>query len=123
MRVPNEFECYPAEAPQGPLKRHTAALIPFPMSYRHTARSVSQEAYRTLWATLPDRAEKWRRIGNMDQVLGVGRPIHTISKQVFATAIEDMQQLGMPEDVIGQHLEDFGSLMTWAVGRGFAEFG
>lgn len=76
-----------------------------------------------MWATLPDRAEKWSRVGNMDQVFGIGRPIHTISKQVFEAAIQTMHEMGMPGPVISQHLEDFGSLMTWAVGRGFAEWG
>jgi hypothetical protein len=31
--------------------------------------------------------------------------------------------MGMPGDHIQQHLKDFGCLMTWAVGRGFAEWG
>jgi len=74
MRVPNDFKCDPAEAPYGPLEPRTASLIAFPVSSRHTVRSVSQEAHRSLWAAAFDRAERWRRVGNMDQVLGVGRP-------------------------------------------------
>jgi hypothetical protein len=123
MRVPNDFEGDLTEAPRSPLQPRTAPLIPFPMSYRHTVRSVAQEACRTLWATLPDKADKWRRVGNMDHMLGVGRPIHTISKEVFAAAIHEMQGIGMPGPAIEQHLEDFGALMTWAVARGFAEWG
>lgn len=33
-----------------------ASLLALPMSCRHTVRSVSQEAYRTLWAMQPERA-------------------------------------------------------------------
>ncbi len=112
-----------ARAPKSPSEPRTATLLALPMSYRHTVRSVAQEAYMTLWATLPDRADKWRRVGNLDQVFGVGRPLWTISRQLFEAGIQDMQEMGMPEADIQQHLKDFGCLMTWAVEHGFVEWG
>ena len=123
MRVSDDVKCNLTEAPYGPSEPRTASLIPFPSSSRHTVRSVAQEAYRTFWATEPDRPERWRRVGNMDQLFGVGRPIRTISKEVFAAAIQEMHEIGMPGPDIGQHLDDFGALMTWAVERRFAEWG
>ena len=123
MRVSNDVKCNLTEAPYSPSELRTATLLKLPISCRHTVRSVAQEAYRTLWATEPDRPERWRRVGNMDEVFGVGRPIRTISKEVFASAIQEMHEMGMPGPDISQHLTDFGTLMTWAVARGFAVWG
>jgi hypothetical protein len=90
-----------------------------PISSCHTVRSVAQEAFRTLWAGEPDRADRWRRIGNMDQVYGVGRPLRTITKDVIGAVYREMVEMGMPGDVIQQHLEDFARLMFWADAHGF----
>lgn len=113
----------PLEAQQRPLEPRTAALLALPLSSSHTVRSVAQEAYRTLWADEPDRAERWRRVGNMDQVYGVGRPLRTITKTVIGAAFQEMEEMGMPEDVIRQHLEDFACLMLWADQYGFVRWG
>lgn len=124
MRVtPPRFTSNTTEALYGPSQPRTATLLTLRISRHHTVRSVTQQAYRTLWASEPDRAERWRRVSNMDQVLGVGRPLRTISQQVFAAAISEMKEMDMPWPVIEQHHGDFGSLMTWAVGRDFAEIG
>lgn len=123
MRVTTHLTGNPTAPPYGPAKPRTATLLALGISGHHTVRSVAQQAYRTLWATLPDRAERWRRVGNMDEVFGIGRPIRTISKEVYAAAIQEMLEIGMPWPVIEQHLEDFGALLTWAVGRGFAQWG
>jgi len=48
----------------------------------------------------------------MDQVFGVGRPIHTISKEVFEAATSRMHEMGMPWHGIEEHVYDFGTLMT-----------
>ena len=112
-----------SEATQAPLEPRTATLLTMPMSCRHTIRSVAQEAYRTLWATEPDRAERWRRVNNMDQVFGVGRPLRTISRMVLGAAIREMEEMGMTEEVIGQHLDNFACLMLWADGWGFVRWG
>jgi len=122
MRVPYHLEGNLTEATYGPLQPRTATLLALPMSCRHTVRSVAQEAYRTLWAALPDRAERWRRVSNMDQVFGIGRPLVTISKQVVASAVQEMEEMGMPEPVIKQHLDNFASLMLWADGWGFVRW-
>ena len=123
MRViPNDL-AVSTEAQQGPSHARTATLLTLGTSSHHTARSVAQEAYRTLWADEPDRADRWRRIGNMDWLFGNGRPLRTISKEVYAGAIQEMHEMGVPGPVVVQHLQDFGSLMTWAVGRGFVQFG
>ena len=119
MRVPHDIESNPTEAPHGPPQPRTATLLTLPISCRHTVRSVAQEAYRTLWATEPDRAERWCRVGNMDQVLGVGRPLWTISKHVLGAAIQAMEEMGMSEGDIEQHFHTFGSLMIWADQRDF----
>ena len=65
------------EATKRPSEPRIATLFSLPVSDCHTVRSVAQEAHRTLWAEEPDRAERWRRVGNMDQVYGVGRPLQT----------------------------------------------
>jgi hypothetical protein len=75
-----------------------------------------------LWADEPDRAERWRRVGNMDQVYGVGRPLHTITKEVIQEVYREMVEMGMPGDAITQHLEDFACLMHWADEWGFVEW-
>lgn len=111
------------EDPQSPLEPRTAALLAMPMSWCHTVRSVAQEAFRTLWAEEPDRAERWRRVGNMDQVFGVGRPLRTISNNVVAAAIQEMEEMGMPETDIRQHLDNFACLMLWADHWGFVRWG
>jgi hypothetical protein len=111
------------EAQQGPLQARTATLLALPISCHHTVRSVAYQAYRTLWVDEPDRAQRWKHISNMDQVFGIGRPLRTISKQVYAAAISEMNEMDIPWPVIEQHLGDFGALMTWAVGQGFVEWG
>jgi hypothetical protein len=90
-----------------------------PISPCHTVRSVVQEAYRTLWAEDPNRAERWGRIGNIDQIYGVGRPLRTITKDVIGAVYQEMVAMGMPGEVIRQHLEDFACLMFWADAHGF----
>lgn len=75
-----------------------------------------------MWATEPDRAERWRRVSNVDQVLGVGRPLVTITKHVLAAAWGEMEELGMPEEVVYQHFEDFKWLMLWADDWGFVRW-
>ena len=123
MRVTPRTTSDRTGAPYGPRRPRTASLLTLGGSpCHHTVRSVAQQAYRRLWADAPDRAERWRRVGNMDEVLGIGRPLRTISKEVFASAIEEMTAMAMPWAVIEQHLEDFGDLMTWAVKHGFAEW-
>jgi hypothetical protein len=59
----------------------------------------------------------------MDQVFGIGRPLVTITKQVVASAIQEMEEMGMSEDVIKQHLDNFACLMLWADGWGFVRWG
>lgn len=93
------------------------------MSSSHTVRSVAQQAYRTLWAEEPDRADRWHRVGNMDQVYGVGRPLRTITKKVIEAAYQEMVDMRMLEDVIRQHLDDFACLMLWADEHGFVRWG
>lgn len=110
------------QAPQGPLEPHTATILTFPVSCRHTVRSVSQEAYKTLWAIQPDRAERWLQVRNMDLMYGVGRPLSTITKEVIAVAVEDMKKVGMKGNVIIQHLETFACLMFWAGDHGFVRW-
>ena len=124
MRViPNDDLPVPTEAQQSASQPRTASLHTLPISCHHTVRSVSQQAFKTLWIDESDRRERWNRIGNMEQVFGVGRPLRAISKEVYTAAIHEMNEMGMPWPVIEQHLSDFGFLMTWAVGRGYVEFG
>ena len=123
MRVIPDDLVITIEAQESPSKPRTATLHALPISCHHTVRSVAYQAYRALWRDEPDRAERWHRISNMDQVFGIGRPLRTISKQVYSAAIHEMQEMGMPWPVVEQHLKDFGSLMTWAVEQGFAEWG
>lgn len=111
------------EALYGLTRPCTASLSTLSISCHHTVRSVAQQAYRSLWADAPDRAERWRRVGNMDEVFGIGRPLRTISREVFAAAIGEMTEMAMPSSLIERHLDDFGELMTWAVEHGFAEWG
>jgi hypothetical protein len=59
----------------------------------------------------------------MDQVYGVGRPLRTITKNVIGAAFQEMEELGMPDDVIMQHLDDFACLMLWADQHGFVSWG
>jgi hypothetical protein len=75
-----------------------------------------------LWAAEPDRAERWRRVCNIDQVFGVGRPLRTITKQVLGAAYGEMEEMGLSEEVIFQHFEDFKWLMWWADDFGFVEW-
>lgn len=122
VRVSDDLERALAEAPYGPVERRTAALLTLPISCHHTVRSVAQRAFKTLWTEEPDRAERWRRIGNMDEVFGNGRPLRTISKEVVAATIGEMMEIGMPDLVIQQHLDDFRFLSAWAYQRGFVEW-
>jgi hypothetical protein len=123
MRVTPDCADNQLSAPCGSLQTPTAPLLALPISVHHTVRSVAQEAYRTLWATEPDRAERWRRVGNMDQVYGVGRPLRTITKDVIAAVYREMVEMSMPGNVIRQHLEDFACLMFWADQHGFVRWG
>jgi hypothetical protein len=75
-----------------------------------------------LWTDEPDRAERWRRIGNMDQLYSVGRPLRTITKDVIGAVYREMIDMHMPGDVITQHLEDFATLMFWADAHGFVRW-
>lgn len=75
-----------------------------------------------MWIEEPDRADRWRRVGNMDQVYGVGRPLRTITKEVIQAVFKEMAEMGMPGDVISQHLEDFACLMSWADTHGFVRW-
>ena len=117
------FEGVRVDACQGHQERAGAPLGSFPISCRHTVRSVAQEAYRTLWADEPDRAERWHRVSNMDLVFGVGRPLATFNNEVRERAIQDLEELGMPEHAIRQHLANFAALMLWADGWGFVRWG
>jgi hypothetical protein len=74
MRAPPDCKGTQRSVPWGLLQTPTATLLKLPTSDYHTVRSVSQEAYSDLWDTEPDRAERWLRVSNMDQVFGVGRP-------------------------------------------------
>ena len=123
MRVPPDCNGIQLIDPWGPLQGVTASLLTLPISGHHSVRSVAQEAYRTLWAEEPGRAERWRRVGNMDQVYGVGRPLRTITKEVIGAVYREMIDMGMPGDVIRHHLEDFACLMTWAEKHGFIRWG
>jgi hypothetical protein len=58
----------------------------------------------------------------MDQVYGVGRPLHTITKEVIQAVYGEMVEMRMPGDVITQHLEDFACLMFWADSHGFVRW-
>ena len=123
MGVSGDLESAPAKASYGPSQPRTANLLTLPISRHHTVRSVAQGAYSSLWTEEPDRAERWRRVGNMDEVFGVGRPLRTISKPVVAAAIREMQETAMPGPVIQQHLDDFRFLLTWAFQCGFVYWG
>ena len=123
MRVTPDFTCSPNETQYGPSQPRTATLLTLRISCHHTVRSVAQQAYRSLWAGEPDRAERWHRVGNLDQVFGIGRPLRTISKQVVSAAIQEMGEMGMSEDVVRQHLDNFACLMLWADEWGFVRWG
>ncbi len=123
MRVPHDLKGNPTEAQQRPLEARTATLLTLPTSCHHTVRSVAQRAYMTLWGIQPVRAERWQRVSNMDQVLGVGRPLRTITKSVLAEAIRELEEMGMPEDAIERHVSNFASLMVWADHGGFVWWG
>lgn len=110
-------------APWRPSQLRTATLLTLPISGHHTVRSVAQNAYRSLWADEPDRAERWCRVGNMEQVFGVGRPLRTITEAVVAAAVHELKEIGMPEDVIREHLDNFAALMLWADDWGFVRWG
>jgi hypothetical protein len=110
------------EGQQGPLQPRTATLLTLPISGHHSVRSVAQGAFKTLWADEPDRAERWRRVGNMDQLFGVGRPLRTINNYVLWAAIQEMEEMGMPDADIERHFQTFGSLMIWADQRDFYEW-
>lgn len=122
MRVLDDRNAAATKGLRGPSRRHTATILTLPMSWNHTVRSVAQEALKTLWADEPDRAERWRRIGNMEQLYGVGRPLRTITKDVIAAVYREMLDLRMPGDVITRHLEDFATLMFWADAHGFVRW-
>lgn len=111
-----------AKATHGPSGPQRTPVLTLPISSCHTVRSVAQEAFRTLWVDEPDRAERWRRVGNMDQVYGVGRPLRTITKEVIGTAFRELVEMGMPEDDIRQHLDNFAFLMVWADRNGFVRW-
>jgi hypothetical protein len=59
----------------------------------------------------------------MDQVFGVGRPLRTISEQVVTAASQEMEEMGVPDEVIRQHLDNFAALMLWADDWGFVRWG
>ena len=84
---------------------------------------MAYTAYRTLWADEPDKAKRWKRISNMDQVFGAGRPLRTMSHAVVQAAIREMHEMEMPEDHITQHMDDFATLMIWADDFGFIRWG
>lgn len=109
--------------PEGHAGRHGGTLVSLPMSRHHTVGSVSQEAYRTLWAPLPDRGERWQRVRNVGLVLGMTTPLNEIGKGLLGATIIEMGQLGMPEAVVDQHLDNFACLMLWAHGWGFVRWG
>lgn len=92
------------------------------MSCRHTVGSVSQEAYRALCASLPDRDERWQRVRNVGVVIGMDMLLHSISKEVVGAAITEMRAMGTPEPVIDQQLDNFACLMLWADGWGFVRW-
>ncbi len=122
MRVPHDLKGSPTEANYGPSQPRTAPLLALPIWCHHTVRSVAQEAYRTLWADQPDRAERWRRVSNMDQLFGVGRPLRTITRQVIGAVYREMAEMGMSEEIIYQHADDFACLMRWADDWGFVRW-
>jgi hypothetical protein len=59
----------------------------------------------------------------MDQVFGVGRPLRTIGQKVVDAAVQEMEEMAMPKDVIRQHLDNFAALMLWADEWGFVRWG
>ena len=117
------FRGIKVDACQGHQGRAGAPHGSFPISCRHTVRSVAQEAYRTLWADEPDRATRWHRVRNMDLVFGVGRPLATFTNEVRERAILELEEMGMSEHAIRQHLANFADLMLWADGWGFVRWG
>ena len=122
MGVPPDHNHLQPRASRSAVEPPTATLLSLPTSRHHSVRSVAQEAFKTLWADEPDRAERWRRIGNMDQLYGVGRPLGTITKEVIGAVFQEMLEMGMPGDVVRQHLEDFATLMFWADAHGFVRW-
>jgi hypothetical protein len=59
----------------------------------------------------------------MDQIFGIGRPLRTMSHAVVNAAIQELEELGLPEDVIEKHLDNFASLMLWADDWRFIRWG
>lgn len=124
MRViPDDGLAVATEAHQGPSEARTATLLTLPVSRHHSVRSVAQHAFRTLWIDEPDRAERWSRVERMDRHFGIGRPLRTISKSVLGATIREMGEMGMNEDVVLQHLDNFAALMLWADGWGLIRWG
>lgn len=123
MRVIPDDLTVSAKAQQGPPQPRTATLHALPISYHHTVRSVAYQAYRSLWRNEPDRAQRWHRVSNMDQVFGVGRPLRSMSNVVVHAAIREMEEMEVPAEDIKQHLDNFAALMLWADRWGFIRWG
>lgn len=120
MRViPDDDLTVSTEAQRGPSQPRTASLLTLPVSRYHSVRSVAQHAFKTLWNDEPDRAERWSRVERMDRHFGIGRPIRTISQGVLGATIREMGEIGMKEDVVLEHLDNFAALMLWADAWGF----
>lgn len=122
MRVIPDDLTVSAEAHEGPVQPHTATLHALPISCHHTVRSVAYQAYSSLWRDQPDRAERWHRISNMDQVFGVGRPLRTMSNAVVQAAMAEMREMEVPEEDIKLHMDNFAALMLWADDWGFVRW-
>ena len=117
------FDGLRVDACQGHQERAGAPHSSFPMSYRHSVGSASQEAYRALWTAEPDRAERWARVHTVGLIVGLGTPLRAITSQVRNRAIWELGERGMSDADIARHLDNFACLMLWADGWGFVRWG
>ena len=117
------FDGLKVDASQGHQERAGAPHGSFPISYRHSVGSASQEAYRALWTASPERAERWARVRTVGLIVGMGTPLRAINTPVLNRAIWEMGERGMSKADIDQHLDDFAYLMLWADGWGFVRWG
>ena len=117
------FEGLRVDACQGHRERAGVPHGSFPMSYRHSVGSASQEAYRALWTAESDRAERWARVRTVGLIVGLGTPLRAITTPVRNRAIWVMRERGMSKADIARYLDSFACLMLWADGWGFVRWG
>lgn len=111
------------EAFKGLSQGHTTTVTALPTSGHHSIGSVAQEAYRTLWVAEPDRNERWQRVRGLSLLIGLRTPLFGISKGALGAALIKMRALGLSEEVVDQHLDNFACLMLWADQQGFVRWG